>query len=86
MEKGIMEISEGVEALLADAHTPPPIVDFYTFEGDLCQMAKAAKVARNLGIEVGVCGGLPYVVSKKDYDTVVKYILDNQIEGYWNYK
>jgi len=85
MEKGRMEISAGVAALLANAHAPAPNKTIYTFEGDLCQMAKAAEVARNLGINVGIAGGLPYVSSKADYDKVVQYIVDNQVEGYWNY-
>lgn len=86
MEKGEMEFSTGVAALLANAHAPEPSEEFYTFEGDLDQMAKAAGVARKLGFEVGVVGGLPYVISKEEYDAVVKYIVDNQIEGYWHYK
>ena len=85
MEKGKMEILGGVAALLANAHTPPPTGEFYTFDGDLCQMAKAAEVAQNLGIKIGVVGGIPYVESKDEYDKVVKYIVDNQVEGYWNY-
>ena len=85
MEKGKMKISGGVAALLANAHTPPPTGEFYTFDGDLCQMSKAAEVARKLGIKTGVTGGIPYVMSKKDFDKVVKYIVDNQVEGYWNY-
>ena len=49
-------------------------------------MSEATKVAGILGIEVGINGGLPFVQSKEDYDKVVKYIVDNQIEGYWHYK
>lgn len=85
MEKGKMVMSKGVADLLSKALAPSPLEDVYFFEGDLCQMAKAAQVARNLGIKTGVVGGIPYVVSKKDFDTVVKYIVDNQIEGYWHY-
>jgi len=86
MEKGKMEILGGVATLLANAHTPPSTTKaLYTFDGDLCQMAKAAEVARKLGIKTGVTGGIPYVVSEKDFDRVVKYIVDNQIEGYWHY-
>ncbi len=86
MITGKMEISTGVAALLANAHTPIPSEDFYLFEGDLCQMSKAAQVARQLGFEVGVAGGLPYVSSKEEFNKVVQYIIDNRIEGYWHYR
>lgn len=86
MYNGKMKISEGVAALLANAHQPMPEGKRYFFEGDLCQMAKAAEVAQKLGIKNGVGGGLPYVTSKEDYNKVVKYIVDNQIEGYWHYQ
>lgn len=86
MITGKMEISAGVAALLANAHAPMSSKESYFFEGNLCQMAKAAQTARQLGIEVGVAGGLPYVVSKEDFNKVVQYIIDNQIEGYWHYK
>lgn len=80
-----MKISVGVAALLANSHAPAPSGTYYTFEGDLCQMARAADVARKLGYEVGVTGGLPYVCSKEEYDKVVRYIVANKIEGYWHY-
>jgi len=86
MEKCKMEISSGVAALLANAHKTVPSGKKYYFEGDLCQMAKAASVAEQLGIETGINGGLPFVSTKEDYDRVVKYIVDNRIEGYWHYK
>ena len=69
-----MTITQGVEDSLSNAHTPAPSGKFYTFEGDLCQMSKAANVARNLGMKVGYAGGLPYVESKEDFDRVVQYI------------
>lgn len=85
MVTGKMEISTGVAALLANAHAPSPLEDVYFFEGDLCQMAKAAQTARQLGFDVGVAGGLPYVASKEEFNKVVQYIIDNRIEGYWHY-
>lgn len=85
MVTGKMKISTGVAALLANAHTPMTAKEAYFFEGDLCQMAKAAEVARQLGFEVGVAGGLPYVNSKEEHKKVVQYIIDNRIEGYWHY-
>ena len=86
MEKCKMEISTGVAALLANAHKTMPSGKRYYFEGDLCQMAEAARVAERLGIKTGINGGLPYVSTKEEYDRVVKYIVDNHIEGYWHYK
>ena len=65
MYNGKMKISGGVAALLANAHESMPKGEHYFFEGDLCQMAKAAEVARNLGIETVIGGGLPYVSSKE---------------------
>ena len=85
MFTGKMEISTGVAALLANAHTPTPSEELYFFEGDLCQMAKAAQVGRQLGVEVGVAGGVPYVTAKEEFDKVVQYIIDNRIDGYWHY-
>jgi len=81
-----IKISEGVAALLANAHQPVPKGECYFFEGDLCQIAKAAKVAQELGIETGISGGLPYVSSKEEYDKVVQYIVGHKIEGYWHYQ
>jgi len=86
MENCKMEISSGVAALLANAHTTAPSGKKYYFEGDLCQMAKAASVAEQLGIKTGINGGLPFVSTKEEYDKVVNYIVINQIEGYWHYK
>jgi len=86
MEKCKIEISAGVAALIANAHQTVPSGKKYYFEGDLCQMSKAASVAGQLGIEVGINGGLPFVQSKEDYDKVVEYIVGNQIEGYWHYQ
>ena len=86
MEKCKIQISSGVAALIANAHQTVPSGEEYYFEGDLCQMVRAAKVAASLGFEVRINGGLPYVQSKEEYDKVVEYIVDNQIEGYWHYK
>ena len=55
------------------------------FEGDLNQMRVAREVARMLGVVTQIDGGLSYVETKEEYDTVVKYIIDNRIEGWWNY-
>ena len=80
-----MNISGGVAALLANAHTPAPSGEYYTFEGDLCQMAKAVEVAHILWCQVGISGGLPYVKYKEDYDMVIQHIVAHKIEGYWHY-
>lgn len=81
-----MEISLGVCDLLTTPDTPDTPEDIFVFEGDLCQMLDAANVARKLGIETGVIGGMPYVRLKEEYDKVVKYIVDNKISGYWHYE
>ena len=86
MEKCKMEISTGVAALLANAHQTVPSGKKYYFEGDLCQMSKAASVAGMLGVKTGINGGLPFVSTKEEYDKVVAYIVLNKIEGYWHYK
>lgn len=86
MEKNNMKISKGVEALLANAHTETSSKKCYFFEGDLCQMAEAARVAEKLGIGVKVKGGLPYVESKEGFEKVVQYILGYKIDGYWHYQ
>ena len=57
----------------------------YFFEGDLNQMRIARKIADKNDMIMGIDGGLSYVTTKKDYDAVVKYIIDNRIEGWWNY-
>lgn len=77
-------IPEGVVGLIAGAHNPMPSEVFY-FKGDMCQMAAAADVARELGLSVGIGGGIPYVRSEKDYEEVVSYLRAHQINGYWNY-
>lgn len=77
-------ISKGVAALIAGAHNPTPPGVFY-FGGDMCQMAAAADVARELGFAVGIGGGIPYVRSKRDYEEVVSHLRTHRINGYWNY-
>ena len=57
----------------------------YCFKGDLCQMAKAKKVAEDLEIEVGVTGGIPFVMNQQDYDAVTQHIIENRIDGWWHY-
>ncbi len=57
----------------------------YFFEGDLNQMRIARKIADKKDMITGIDGGLSYVTTKEDYDAVVKYIIDNRIEGWWNY-
>lgn len=83
-----MTIDSGVAALIANAHNPAPKCKVYYFDkGDLCQMASAAKVAvEEFGFEVGVAGGYPYVMSEEEYNKVVEYIINNQINGYHHYK
>lgn len=82
-----IKIPEGVAALIANAHKPMPVgKNPIFFRGDLEQMSNAVSAAHQLGIEVGVAGGIPYVTSEDDLAKVVKYLVTNQINGYQNYK
>lgn len=85
MRKQQIENLVGITASISNAHTPAPSGEFHTFEGDLCQMSKAAMVARDLGIKVDYVGGLPYVEAKADFDKVVQYIIEHRVEGFWHY-
>lgn len=81
-----LSMNPGVAELLANAHsTPSDRGKKFYFQGDLCQMAKASSVASQLGISTGINGGIPYVSSQKDFDTVKQYLINNRIEGWWNY-
>lgn len=57
----------------------------YFFEGDLNQMRIARNIADKKDMITGIDGGLFYVTTKEDYDAVVKYIIDNRVEGWWHY-
>ena len=48
-------------------------------------MNKARSVASQLGISTGINGGIPYVSSKKDFETVTQHLINNRIEGWWHY-
>lgn len=79
-------INTGVMELLANAHsTPSDRGEKFYFRGDLCQMSKASSIASQLGISTGINGGIPYVSSKKDFETVTQYLINNRIEGWWHY-
>jgi len=81
-----MKISSGVVGLLANAHSTSSFRGKrYFFKGDLCQMSAAQKVANSLGIETGIEGGLPFVMSQEDFDCVKKYLISNKVEGWWHY-
>ncbi len=81
-----MEINPNVVGLLANAHSHSAYSGkrFY-FKGDLCQMSTAQSIASKLGISTDVEGGLPFVMSQEDFDTVTQYLIDNGIEGWWHY-
>lgn len=83
---GIISMPSGVADLLSKAHEPAPEEKVFYFEGDLCQMAKAANVAETLGISTGVAGGIPYVKSKEDFDRVTTYMKIHKVDGYWHYE
>lgn len=81
-----MSVDSGVLGLLANANKQSSFTGKkYYFRGDLCQMSKAMKTAQNLGMETGMNGGLPFVTSKEDFETVTQYIIENRIEGWWHY-
>ena len=81
-----MKISSGVVGLLANAHSTSSFRGKrYFFKGDLCQMSAAQKVAPSGGLESGIAGGLPFVMSQEDFDCVKKYLISNKVEGWWHY-
>lgn len=81
-----MKISSGVVGLLANAHATSSFRgERYYFQGDLCQMSAAQKVANSLGIQTDIEGGLPFVMSQEDFDRVKEYLISNQVEGWWHY-
>lgn len=77
-------ITVGVTTLIANAKKKIP-EGAYTFKGDMCQMATALSVAEDLGLSAGTAGGYSYVYNKEDFDKVVEYLKDNQINGFWLY-
>lgn len=81
-----MQVNPGVVSLLANAHSKSAYSGrrFY-FKGDLCQRSTAQRIASELDISTDVEGGLPFVMSQEDYDTVTKHLIDNRIEGWWHY-
>lgn len=81
-----LEANLGVVSLLANANSHSDYSgERYYFEGALCQMSTAQNVARQLGIHTDVEGGLPFVTSEEDFDTVTQYLIDHQIEGWHHY-
>lgn len=78
-------ITIGVATLIANAQKKIP-EGAYTFKGDMCQMAEALGVAQEkLGLDAGTAGGYSYVYNKEDFDKVVEYLKNNQINGFWLY-
>lgn len=81
-----VSISTGVVELLANAHSTSSFRgERYYFKGDLCQMSTAKRVAGSLGIQTGIEGGLPFVMSEEDFDRVKEHLISNRIEGWWHY-
>lgn len=81
-----MKINSDVVGLLANAQSTSSFGGKpYYFQGDLCQMSIAQKVANSLGIQTDIKGGLPFVMSQEDFDRVKEYLISNQVEGWWNY-
>ena len=81
-----IKISSGVVGLLANAKSTSSFRgERYYFDGDLCQMSAAQIVADSLGIQTGIEGGCPFVMSKEDFDSVKQYLINNRIDGWWHY-
>lgn len=79
-------MSSDVADLLLNAHTKSDYQGKrYYFSGDLNQMSIASSVARKLGIEVSIEGGIPFVKSQADYDEVTNYLVANMMEGWHHY-
>lgn len=86
MEKARMKLDVGVASLIANAHSHSMYKgERFFFKGDLCQMATAQSIASRLGIQTEVEGGIPFVMSREDYDTVKQYLISHRIEGWWHY-
>lgn len=81
-----MKVSAGVVGLIANAHSTSSFKgERYFFRGDLRQMSAAQKVASLLGIQTGIEEGIPFAMSKEDFDCVKEYLISNRIEGWRNY-
>ena len=81
-----MKIGSDVVGLLVNAHSTSSFRgERYYFQGDLCQMCTAQKVANSLGIKTDIEGGIPFVMSQEDFDRVKEYLISNQVEGWWHY-
>lgn len=59
--------------------------EMFFFMGDLIQMVEARNVAAKLGKKIGTNGGIPFVMSREDFDEVTQYIISNRINGWWHY-
>ena len=81
-----LEIPEGVLGLLlnADKKSGYQGERFY-FKGDLHQMSTAQRVAEQLGISTDVEGGIPFVMSKTDFEIVTQHLIDNRLDGWHHY-
>ena len=81
-----MSVDSGVVGLLANANKRSSFTgNKLFFKGDLNQMYQAQSAADRLGIETDIDGGIPFVMSEKDYEKVTQHIIANKIEGWWHY-
>lgn len=81
-----MSVNNGVLDLLANANKRSSFTGSkYFFKGDLNQRYQAQSVAQKLGIDTDIESGLPFVMSKEDYQKVTQHIINNRIEGWWHY-
>lgn len=81
-----MNISAGAVGLLTNAKRRSFYKgEKYCFGGDLQQMSRACQVAIELGVATDIEGGIPFVMSREDYEKVTQHIISHKIEGWWHY-
>lgn len=79
-------IDSGALGLIATANKSSTYKgERYCFRGDLIQMARAREIAIMLEKETGTDGGIPFVMSREDFDEVKQYIISHRIDGWWHY-
>jgi hypothetical protein len=79
-------VTPGVKNLLERANEKSSYVgEKFFFLGDLNQLSIVEDACRDLNITFERDYGLPFVTSKEDKQKVIQYLIDHQIEGWWNY-
>ena len=74
------------EGMLANANSTSSFKEErYYLKGNSYQIAAAQKAASLLGIETRVENGLTFVMSKENFESMKRYLISNQIDGWYNY-